>query len=56
MKVRYIGESDPLELINGKTYDVVSTQEMDGEQFYMVIDETGENYPYEPSDFEVIEE
>ena len=55
MKVKYLGESDPLELINGKVYDVVGIEEMDGEKFYMVVDETGEDYPYEPEQFEIVE-
>ena len=53
MKVKYIGESDPLELMNGKTYEVTGIQKMDGKPYYMVIDETGEEYPYEPGLFEV---
>lgn len=56
MKVRYLGESDPLELIKGKVYDVTEQQKMDGEMYYMVIDETGDDYPYEPDNFEIVEE
>ena len=56
MKVRYIGESDPMALLNGKVYDVSETYEVDGETFFMVIDETGEDYSYEPELFEIVEE
>lgn len=55
MKARYLGESDPLELIHGKVYDVVGQEEIDGILCFMVVDETGEDYPYEPEDFEIIE-
>ena len=52
-KVRYLGESDPLALLNGKIYDVI---EEDEEGYYRIIDETGDDYLYDTDDFEVVEE
>lgn len=52
MKVKYLGESDPLELIHGKIYEVLSIEE--GE--YRIVDETEEDYLYPPEDFEIVEE
>ena len=52
MKVKYLGESDPLELIKGKTYEVVSIEK----DWYRIIDETGDDYLYPPQAFEKVEE
>ena len=52
-KVRYLGESDPLYLLNGKIYEVI---EEDEEGYYRIIDETGDDYSYDTDDFEVVEE
>lgn len=54
MKVKYIDESDPLELINGKIYDVIEVDEESG--WYRIIDETGEDYLFEPEAFEAVPE
>ena len=51
MRVRYIGKSDPLELLNGKVYDVVSVEG----DWYRIVDETGEDYLYPPQVFEIVE-
>ncbi len=52
MKVKYIGSiSDPLELISGKEYECLGKED----NAYRVIDETGEDYLYPASEFEVIE-
>lgn len=51
MRVRYLGKSDPLELLNGKVYDVIS---IEGD-WYRIVDETGEDYLYPPQAFEIIE-
>lgn len=58
MKVRYVGESDPLSLINGKEYDVLAIE--DG--LYRIIDEEGSDpdeqtpgYLYDPDSFEIVE-
>lgn len=50
MKVKYIGISDPLELINGKIYNVISIEK----GWYRIIDETSEDYLYPPELFEII--
>lgn len=53
MKVRYIGASDPLELLNGKVYEVLEVEE---EGWYRIVDETGDDYLFPPEDFEVVED
>lgn len=53
MKVKYVGESDPLELLNGKIYDVIEIDEVSG--WYRIVDETGEDYLYPAEDFEIVE-
>ena len=50
MKVKYIGKSDPFELLSGKEYDVIEVDEESG--WYRIIDETGEDYLFDPDDFE----
>lgn len=51
MKAKYLEESDPLVLINGKIYDVISVEE----GWYRIVDETGEDYLYPPKSFEIVE-
>ena len=51
MKVRYLGESDPLCLLNNKIYNVISVEE----DWYRIVDETGEDYLYPPEGFEIVE-
>ena len=51
MKVKYIGETDPLALINGKIYEVLKVEKGD----YRIIDETDEDYIYPSELFELIE-
>jgi len=57
MTVRYIGETDPVCLINGKEYEVVGIEE----GLYRVIDEEGADpddeipgYLYDPESFEIV--
>lgn len=50
MRVRFHGESDPLTFIDGKIYEVISIEE----GWYRIIDETGENYLYDPEGFEIV--
>ena len=50
MLVRFTGESDPLDLINGKEYIVLSIEQGD----YRLVDETGEDYLYSPDFFEIV--
>lgn len=52
MKVRYIGESDPIGLIHGKVYEVISVEK----EWYRIIDETDDDYLYPPDTFEIIEQ
>ena len=51
MKVRYHGKSDPLYFIDGKVYEMIGVEGC----LYRVIDETGEDYLYNPKDFEIVE-
>lgn len=51
MRVRYLGKSDPLMLLNGKVYDVISVEG----DWYRIVDETGEDYLYPPQVFEIVE-
>ena len=50
IKVKYIGEDDPLSLRNGKVY----TARVLKKGWYGVVDETGEEYAYPPEHFEVM--
>jgi hypothetical protein len=50
MKIRYIGKSDSLELLNGKTYDLLNVE--DG--WYRIVDERGEACLCPPEAFEIV--
>ncbi len=52
MKVKFTGKTDPLALINGKIYEVISVEK----DWYRIVDETGEDYLYPPESFEIVEE
>ena len=52
MKVKWIGQSDPLMLIYGKVYDVISIEK----GWYRIIDETKEDYLYPPEFFDIVED
>lgn len=52
MKVRFIGETDPIYMINGKIYEVLSIEN----GWYRIIDEEGEDYLYLPQLFQVVDE
>lgn len=54
MKGIWRGDSDPLELINGKEYEILAT-DFDGTMFN-VADETGEDFLYPAEDFEIVDE
>lgn len=57
MTVKYIGESDPLSLLKGKEYEVISIEKGPGdEDWYRIIDETEEDYLYHFSEFEIIDD
>lgn len=53
MKVKYTGDySSKMSLITGNTYECLGKEH----ECYRVIDETGEDYLYPASQFEIIEE
>lgn len=52
MRVRYKGESSPVELLNNKIYDVVSIEK----GWYRIVDETDEDFLYPPSEFEIVDQ
>ena len=52
MKIKYIGETSPLELTKGKVYDVLSVEH----GWYRINDDTGEDYLYPASKFEIVED
>ena len=52
IKVRFIGETDPVYMINGKIYDVISVEKT----WYRILDEEAEDYLYPPEIFEVVDE
>ena len=47
MIVKYIGISDPLMLLHGKSYKVIDNER----GWFRIIDETGEDYLYPPDLF-----
>lgn len=51
MKVKYIGKTSSLGLINGKIYSVISIEK----DWYRIIDESEEDYLYPPELFEIVE-
>ena len=51
MKVKWLGKSDDLGLINGKIYEILSIEK----QWYRIVDETGEDYLYPPEKFEIVD-
>lgn len=51
IKVKYIGNDNPLALRNGKTYDARILKK----GWYGIVDETKEEYAYPPEQFEIIE-
>ncbi|MCQ2604638.1 MAG: hypothetical protein MJ215_06350 [Spirochaetia bacterium] len=52
MTVRFIGENDPLGLLNGKAYEVIEISE----GWYRIVDETDEDYLFPPELFEIVDE
>ena len=51
IKVRYIGEDDPLSLRNGKVYDARVLKK----GWFGIVDETKEEYAYPPEFFEIVD-
>ncbi len=57
IKVKYLGEDNPLALINGKIYDArVLKPTKQGKYWYGIVDESKEEYAYPPDLFEIVEE
>ena len=55
MKVRYLGESDPFMLLNGKVYDVMEVEDHGKAGiWYRIVDETEEDYIYPAEGFEIV--
>ncbi|MBQ2991321.1 MAG: hypothetical protein IJD60_08550, partial [Clostridia bacterium] len=52
VKVRYIGDDDPLSLRHGKVYEARVLKL----GWYGIVDETGEEYAYSPKYLEVVNE
>lgn len=52
MKVKFIGETDPVYMINGKIYDVISIEKT----WYRIVDKEGDDYLYPPEFFKGINE
>ena len=44
MKVRYLGETSPLQLVHDKVYEVLSIEH----EWHRIIDATDEDYLYPP--------
>lgn len=51
MKVKYIGETDPVYMIHDKVYDVIAIEK----GWYRIVDEEEEDYLYPPELFEIVE-
>ena len=49
LKVKYIGKTSPLELTNGKVYNVLAVERT----WYRIVDDSGEDYLYPPELFEL---
>ncbi len=52
IKVKFIGKDNPLSLRNGKEYEAIVGQK----GLYCIVDESGEEYAYNPKQFEIVEE
>jgi len=50
MKVRYIGDTYKVSLVKGSIYNVLAVEE----GCYRIIDETGEDYLFSKSEFEIV--
>ncbi len=51
MKVKYTGDRI-VDIIPGRVYDVLSIEH----GWYRIVDESGEDYLYEPSPFTIVEQ
>ena len=50
-RVRFLGETEPLMLTNGKIYDVISIER----KWYRIVDDSDDDYLYPPEWFEDVE-
>lgn len=50
MRIKYTGESN-VSLTRNKEYEVISIEK----GWYRIVDDTGEDYIFEPDEFEIIE-
>lgn len=53
MKVKFLGEDDPLELRHGKIYDVIGLDVDTG--WYRIVDETHDDFLFPPENFELLD-
>ena len=51
MKVKYTGETMPLELTHGRDYEVLSVEK----GWYRIVDDTGDDYLYPFALFQTVE-
>ena len=47
---KYLGKTDPVTLVNGILYEVISIER----DWFRIVDETGEDYLYPPELFEIV--
>ena len=52
MRVKYIGKTDQLALINGKVYDVISVER----GWYRIMTEIDDDYLFPPQAFEIVDQ
>lgn len=52
MRVKYIGKTDQLALINGKEYDVISVER----GWYRIMTEIDDDYLFPPQAFEIVDQ
>ena len=52
MKIKYCGETSPLELTKDRIYDVIAIEK----GWYRIVDDSGEDYLYPPQIFEQVNE
>lgn len=52
MKVKYLGKSEGISLTKNKIYESLGFEK----GFIRIIDDTGEDYLYDPENFEIIED
>lgn len=53
MKIKYIAEGSPLSCIKGKLYELIAIEPGPGGDWARVIDESGEDYLYPITAFEI---